>query len=236
MTLTGAEANHLTRVLRLKPGSEIEVVGAAGEAAVAVIDEISGETATLRLTRRVERVSEPPIEVVLAQALTKNDKFDYIVQKAVELGASRIVPLAMEHCVVKYTMEKANQKVERWQKIAAAAVKQSGRCVVPTVMNVMTFSELLTQFSADYFMFFCYEQEKTQGIKTVLRQVKNDKILLIIGPEGGFSRQEATLALASGAHAVSFGPRILRTETAATAALAVAMYECGDLGGPSCPK
>jgi 16S rRNA (uracil1498-N3)-methyltransferase len=236
MEIVGDEAKHMMRVLRLKVNEEIEVVNSEGRAARSRIISGDSERVIAEFVEWNKHDSEPPIQITLAQALTKSDKFDYIVQKAVELGAAKIVPLATEHCVVKYDESKQKQKNIRWQKIAAEAAKQSRRTFITEVTSVMTLAELFTKVTPDQLVLFCYEQEDKQGVKELLRQTKAQKFLLIVGPEGGFSCQEAEFAKTSGAMPVSFGPRILRTETAATAALSVVMYECGDLGGPSCQK
>jgi 16S rRNA (uracil1498-N3)-methyltransferase len=234
MSLTGDEAWHAIKVLRLKIGNEIEVVSPDGQAARVCVVDLKVDEVVVELRELVDRISEPPIQITLAQSLPKGDKFDYIVQKAVELGVQRIVPLVTEHCVVKYDAAKQQQKINRWQKIAAEAAKQCHRTVVPSVEELTVFDELLVNFAGASTLLLFYEQEDKLGVKQILQQAVNSSFVLIIGPEGGFSKTEIALATKRGAHVVSLGPRILRTETAATAALAVVMYECGDLGGPSC--
>ncbi|MDU2066212.1 MAG: RsmE family RNA methyltransferase, partial [Sporomusaceae bacterium] len=135
-----------------------------------------------------------------------------------------------------YDSKKQEQKKDRWQKIAAEAAKQCRRTVVPTVTSVKTLAEVFRLAAPESLRLFCYENEKNLGIKDVLQQSQAKEFLLLIGPEGGFSASEAELIQGSGATAITLGPRILRTETAATTALAVVMYECGDLGGPLCQK
>ncbi len=236
MLLTADEAWHAVRVLRLKPGSEIEVVSSDGQAARALITGVAGERVELKLLEAVERSSEPAIRITLAQGLAKGDKFDYIVQKAVELGVSDIIPLVSQHCVVKYDAAKQQQRLVRWQKIAAEAAKQCHRTIIPVVQEFTHFDKLLTNLTAFQTTLFFYEQEDQLGVKQILRQSAKGPFLLIVGPEGGFSQLEASGARERGAHVVSLGPRILRTETAATTALTIVLYECGDLGGPLCQK
>lgn len=239
MFLTEDEAWHAAKVLRLKLGSTIEVVSPDGQVAKARITEMNTETVKVEWLESIERRSEPPIQITLAQGLSKGDKFDYIVQKAVELGVHKIVPLITEHCVVKYDRAKQEQKTLRWQKIAAEAAKQCHRSHVPSVENMTALQDLLTDVAAgeavDTILLF-YEQEGQLGVKQILQQFTGHSFLLIVGPEGGFSPAEVAIAVERGAQVVSLGPRILRTETAASAALAVVMYECGDLGGPLCQK
>lgn len=236
MVLTGDEAWHAAKVLRLKAGSNIQVVSANGQAAEACVVCADPTEVTVRLLSAIERTSEPPIHITLAQGLAKGDKFDYVVQKAVELGVHTIIPLVTEHCVVKYDAAKKQQKQARWQKIAAEAAKQCHRLSVPVVQEILSFSELWMQERSNYTTLFFYEQEDKLGVKQILQQSMQQSFLLIIGPEGGFSKNEVAGARERGAHVVSLGPRILRTETAATTALAIVMYECGDLGGPLCQK
>ena len=233
MTLTDDEAWHAVKVLRLKIGSEIEVVSPDGQAARVCITGLNVGEVVVELQELVNRVSEPPIQITLAQSLSKGDKFDYIVQKSVELGVHRIIPLLTEHCVVKYDAAKQQQKTSRWQKIASEAAKQCRRTVVPIVQELTDFEEFLANLAATSTVLLFYEQEDQLGVKQILQQSKGSSFVLIVGPEGGFSKNEVAVAIKRGAHIVSLGPRILRTETAATAALAVVMYECGDLGGPS---
>jgi len=235
MNLTGDEAWHAVKVLRLKVGSEITVVSPDGQAARASIAAVNGNDVVVKLQELISRVSEPPIQITLAQGLSKGDKFDYIVQKAVELGVHSIIPLVTEHCVVKYDAAKKQLKVNRWQKIAAEAAKQCHRSQVPVVQELTGFSDLLAKLAVTSTVLLFYEQEDQLGVKQILQQSTGTSFVVIIGPEGGFSTAEVALAMQRGAHVVSLGPRILRTETAASAALAVVMYECGDLGGPSCP-
>lgn len=236
MILTGDEAWHATKVLRLKVGNEIEVVSPDGQAARACILDLTPGQVVVQFKECADRISEPPIQITLAQSLSKGDKFDYIVQKAVELGVHKIVPLITEHCVVKYDVAKQQQKTSRWQKIATEAAKQCRRTVVPIVREITDLNGLLTQLDPASTILLFYEQEDQLGIKQILQQSSAKSFVLIVGPEGGFSKTDVAIAVRRGAHVVSLGPRILRTETAASAALAVVMYECGDLGGPSCQK
>jgi 16S rRNA (uracil1498-N3)-methyltransferase len=235
MTLMGDEAWHALKVLRLKIGSEIEVVSPDGQAARVIITDLNVGEVVVKLQEIVNRMSEPPIQITLAQSLSKGDKFDYIVQKAVELGVHRIIPLLTEHCVVKYDAAKQQQKTSRWQKIASEAAKQCRRTLVPIVQEPTDFNGFLAHLAATSTVLLFYEQEDQLGVKQILRQSAGacSSFVLIVGPEGGFSKTEVAVAIKRGAHIVSLGPRILRTETAATAALTVVMYECGDLGGPS---
>ena len=156
---------------------------------------------------------------------------DFIIQKAVELGVSRIVPLAMEHSVVRYDGDKANKKRERWQKIAESAAKQSKRDIIPKVADVETIDKLMADCGCTV-KIIAYECEDRQGLKQVLQKnQQTDSILIIIGPEGGISETELNAARNGGAVPVSLGRRILRAETAGLTALSAILYEFDELGG-----
>jgi 16S rRNA (uracil1498-N3)-methyltransferase len=231
MTLRGADAHHASHVLRLKPGAEILVVGRGGRAGRAKIAQITPAEVVLTVTEAVATNSEPPISVCLAHGLTKGDKMDYIVQKAVELGVNAVVPLLARHSVVHYDGAKQAARRERWQRIAAEAAKQCGRLMIPEVAACQDLAECLANRQSGTAVIMLYEGEKEYSLKKLLRNCQAASFLLVIGPEGGFSEREVTLCREQGAHTVSIGPRILRTETAALSALAIVMYECGDLGG-----
>ena len=156
---------------------------------------------------------------------------EFIVQKAVELGAVSIQPVNSENCVVKYTADKQAKRVERWQKIAHEAAKQCKRAAVPTVEPIITLKELLSRVADDETVLFCYEAEDGRTLRQALETHQAEKYTVLIGPEGGFSPEEARLCQEMGAHPVSLGSRILRTETASLAALTMVLYAHGELGG-----
>ena len=191
------------------------------------------ETAvTLTLRERLAADTESPIQLVLAQCLLKADKMDFVVQKAVELGAVGVVPVRSQNCVVRYDAKKAAGRRDRWQKIADEAAKQCGRTALLSVEPVTDIADFLQQeaAAADTELIFFYENEQDQTVKDYLSQVTAKRIVLLVGPEGGFSLDEAKAVAEAGGHSVTLGPRILRAETAALAALAVAQYAKGDLG------
>ena len=231
MALSGENAHHARNVLRLQPGEEVIVVDSEGNAGRAEVGKSSLTEISLTLIEQIDDHSEPPITVYLAQGLAKGDKMDYIVQKAVELGAGKIIPLAAERSIVRYDAAKQANRRERWQKIALEAAKQCGRLTVPEVTDFHDVKRLLAEYGKDSLIVMLYEGEKKSGLKALLKKCHARTILLLIGPEGGFSDGEAALCRQNGVQTVSIGPRILRTETAALAALSVVMYECGDLGG-----
>ena len=231
MRITGPDAHHLMHVLRARCGQQLTVVDEAGDAARTEITGFTADSVELRLLERLKEQAESPVELVLAQCLPKGDKMDFIVQKAVELGATRVIPLKSANCVVKYDGKKQAARQEKWQRIADEALKQCGRSRHLEVAPVMALAEWLPlQAGAAGAVFMCYEGEAQLPLRSYLQDTDCRCYTALIGPEGGFSPAEAAAAIQAGVQTVSLGPRILRAETAALAALTVLQYEKGDLG------
>ncbi|MBQ1416466.1 MAG: 16S rRNA (uracil(1498)-N(3))-methyltransferase [Selenomonas sp.] len=230
--ITGSDAHHLMHVMRAKAGQKVTVVDDAGQVALMEMTAFREEAVTLTLKERLAANTESPLELVLAQCLLKADKMDYVVQKAVELGVTEIIPVKSHNCVVRYDAKKAAARQERWQKIAAEAAKQCGRTALTEVTPITDLSKLLTDNGGTETteIVFCYENEEDNTVKSCLQAAQGKRLVLLIGPEGGFTLEEAAQVQASGGKAVTLGPRILRAETAAVAAVTVAQYENGDLG------
>ncbi|HMM20191.1 MAG TPA: 16S rRNA (uracil(1498)-N(3))-methyltransferase [Selenomonadales bacterium] len=229
MEIRGQDARHIGKVLRLEPGDELLVVDEAGQAGRAVIQSALPGVVTVGLRQLIAASTEPPVRVWLAQGLPKSDKMELVVQKAVELGAAGIMPMVTDFCTVQYDAAKKASRVSRWQKIAQEAAKQCGRNTVPEISPVRSLAEVLDG-AGEAAVFMLYEGEMTHSLKQALRERAAGSYLLLVGPEGGFSAAEAELCRKRGARPVSLGPRILRTETAALAGLAMVLYEHGDLG------
>lgn len=230
MSITGVDAKHIGRVLRMQPGDKLQIVSDDGVSALAELTAISETTVTVRCLEVLAESHEPAVKITLAQGLAKGEKMDFIIQKAVELGAYSIVPVAMEHSVVRLDGAKADKKVERWQKIAEAAAKQSKRDIIPQVQAVQSVSQMLANNNCKT-KIIAYECEDRMSLKTALREAGQlDDLLLIIGPEGGISEGELSKAREAGAVPVSLGRRILRAETAGLVAMSAIFYETGDLG------
>lgn len=230
MNITGQDARHIGKVLRLGPGDEIVVVGKNGQAGLARITGVGTTAVSVALLEEIQQRNEPPVEIWLAQGLAKGDKMEYIIQKAVEIGAAGIIPMAVDFSAVQYDDAKQGSKVTRWQKIALEAAKQCGRGVVPEVTAVHQLAAVLDRFGPDTTVIMLYEGAGGTSLKEILANCPAGKYLLLIGPEGGFSPAEANLCRERGARVATLGPRILRTETAAVTALSIVMYEKGDLG------
>ena len=231
MEIDGIDARHIYTVLKMKPGEKVQIVSDDGVTALAQIAETAPGRTVVKCLKVIAESHEPAVKITLAQGLVKGEKMDFIIQKAVELGVSRIVPLAMEHSVVRYDGDKAAKKRERWQKIAESAAKQSKRDIIPEVAAVTTMDRLMAECGCTT-KIIAYECEDKQGLKQVLRaNPQTDSILVIIGPEGGISEAELNTARAGGAVPVSLGRRILRAETAGLIALSAILYEFDELGG-----
>lgn len=224
--ILGEEAKHLAQVLRLRPGDHVVVFDGSGEEHEAELLTVGRQEArACRLATRTPDV-EPQVEVTLLQGIPKSDKMDYIVQKAVELGVTRIVPVRTAHVVGRDTAELTN-RVERWNRIAREAVKQSRRTVIPRVWPPATLQEAVSTWPGDLGVLL-YENERKKDLKSLLKWYtmnRYHRLTLLVGPEGGISPAEAAYLATCGFQSVTLGNRILRTETASLAALAIVMYE-----------
>jgi len=223
--ITGGDLNHMKNVLRMKPGDPVVISDGSDRDHYCRILSIDKEEA--RLTPESEKnSSELPAEIVLYQGLPKADKMELIIQKAVELGASRIVPVDMKRCVVRLDEKKIQSKTARWNQIARSAAEQSGRSRIPEVSAVMRYRDAVLELEKGLFLLPYENARGMAATKDALREVTAGKqIGILIGPEGGFESAEVDLAMAHGATVVSLGRRILRTETAGLAAITMCMLE-----------
>ncbi len=230
VTLIGDDARHLSRVLRASPGDFIELCSDAGQCRTAEVISIGKETVTCRLAEILPD-RESAVHVTLAFASLKGEKTDFVLQKATELGVSAFIPFCSSRCVARID-KKAGDKLIRWEKIVRSAAGQSLRSRIPKIFSPLDWTQLLREFSNYQKTAFFWEGAGERPLAPVLKGISpGDNILLVTGPEGGFSRIEAEVAMAGGAEAVTLGPRILRAETAALASVAVALYEVGEMGG-----
>jgi 16S rRNA (uracil1498-N3)-methyltransferase len=218
-------AHHLTRVLRLAHGDSVIVFDGRGHEYPAVIERIGKSAVTLRVGDPEWVDRESPLAITLAQGISSGERMDFTVQKAVELGIAAIQPLATERSVVKLGGERAVKRVEHWRGIAIAACEQSGRNVVPEVYPVMSLTAWLAQVPRG-----ALRLTLSPGAASTLRELPRPAgaIVLLVGPEGGLSPREQDDAKAAGFSALRLGPRVLRTETAALAALAAMQATWGD--------
>jgi 16S rRNA (uracil1498-N3)-methyltransferase len=224
ITITGEDVRHIVTVLRMKIGEELLLCDGAGVEYAVKIARIDRSEIETEITAERKREINT-LRITLGQGLPKSDKMDLIVQKATELGAATIVPLATERTIVKIKDEE--KRVQRWRKIAREAAMQSHRPDIPEVESIRRFDDFLRTLDPDprTLLLFPWE-EGTEPIKNILRKNPGvTGITVLIGPEGGFSAAEAEVAKGRGFHLVSLGPNILRTETAAIAALGMLGYE-----------
>jgi len=229
--IEGEDAHHIERVLRMRIGEEVLIVINRESQWLGEIDLIQEGRVEVRLIAQQDRSAMQAIRLILYQGLPKSDKMDWIVQKATELGVMEICPVQMKRSVSRIDKaDKAVKKQKRWQRIAEQAAKQSKRVTIPDVKIPMGFSEMLEGIPEDVQVLAAYEDEKKQGLHTQLKALDRTKpIAIVIGPEGGFEVDEIQLLRDRGAAIVGLGPRILRTETASLAFIAILQYEYGDL-------
>lgn len=222
--ITGDDANHIKRSLRMKIGDKIIVSDMQKNEFECEIMSFERETLTVHILNRNKNDTEPAYQAYLYQALPKGDKMDYIVQKAVELGVYNIIPFISERCVSRPDTESCNKKVIRWQRIAKEAAIQCGRGIVPQVSKVVSYDTAISEAICGELAFFCYEGDNTVKIGNVIGGNHND-IRFIIGPEGGFSISEVDTAHNNGMIITGLGKRILRSETASGFVLSCLAYE-----------
>jgi 16S rRNA (uracil1498-N3)-methyltransferase len=224
VTLTGSAARHLTRVLRLRSGQAFTLFNGRGGEYAATIEALHGERVAVAVgeSRPIER--ESPLALTLAQGVSRGERMDLIVQKAIELGASRIVPLLTERSVVRLGASQAARKLEHWRAIAVAACEQSGRNRLPELSPLLSLSEFVSGAAGTRLLL---SPTGTMSLDDVPRTAAG--VTVLIGPEGGLTEAEQQTAVGAGFMPVRLGPRVLRTETAAIAALALLQREFGDL-------
>lgn len=227
--LTGDDAAHAVRVLRMRPGDTFEAYDDAENLYRCCIEEADKSRVTARIISGERRSNQPSVAVTVYAGLSKGERFDYLVQKCVECGVHRIVPFISEHCVAVPRPEDYEKKRVRFQRIAMEAGKQSRRSKVVEVGEIVSFDAMLGQAAEADTRIFLYERENRTSLSGALGQVKpGGTVALVSGPEGGFSPAEAQLALEGGLESVSIGPRIMRCETAPVAALCAIMYHSGN--------
>ncbi len=230
-TIVGAELEHLRKVLRLRPGDRVIAFDDSGWEHEAVIRALHEEEGELEILRSYQAGRESPLLVTLAVALTKGEKIDYVVEKATELGVQTIVPFVSRYSVPKIDERKALHRTERWRKIALSAAKQCGRTGLPVILPACDYREMITQRSSGALKLLFWEKEAEETLKQVhAKEPRVPSICLAIGPEGGFSVEEAEWARGQGYVTVHLGRRVLRAETAAVAAVSLVQYLWGDLG------
>ena len=224
--IVGGDVNHIGHVLRMKTGEKIRISDQSGRSYFCRILEITEEEVWAQIEDTDEMGTEFSHKVYLFQGLPKSDKMELIIQKTVELGVYTVIPVAMKNCVVKLDDKKAKSKVTRWQAIAESAAKQSKRSLIPEVKMPMSYKEAVAYAKKLDVKLVPYENEHGMaGTKAAMEQIKKgESIAVFIGPEGGFAPEEIEM-VRDEMQLISLGRRILRTETAGIAALAILGYQ-----------
>ena len=225
ITVTGDDARHIARSLRMAVGDSLTVSDGEGTDYECTLTRIRDEECLLSYTECVRGSAEPPVKITLYMAYPKGDKLETVVQKAVELGVSSVVPFISERCIKRPSADKKDNKTDRLERIAHEAAKQCGRSALPTVGTPITFTELVGRIKDHDLTLFCYEGRDAVSLKSVLEGAGDEKsIAVIVGSEGGFSEREALECKNAGAMTVNLGPRILRCETAPDYCLSAISY------------
>ncbi len=231
--IVGDDVNHITNVLRMKQGEILKVCNQeTGENYIAEIINAQKNSVTCEIQEKLEETAESNVDITLYQGLPKFEKMELIIQKNTEVGVNAIVPVIMERTVVKLDEKQVSKKLERWQKIAEIAAKQSMRDKIPEIKNIIKINKISDSLKNEKFdtILVAYENEEKTMLKKELKKLENlkdkkYKIAIIIGPEGGISEREIEQLNNLGAKCVSLGRRILRTETAGIVMSGDIMYE-----------
>lgn len=225
--ITGSDVNHIKNVLRLKCGEHILVSDGEGKDYKCSIHDIQSDAVVAKIEDVSSNCAELPVDIVLFQGMPKQDKMEFIIQKAVELGVKEIIPVLTKRSVVKIDEKKSARKLERYNAIAEAAAKQSGRGIIPYVREFMSFENAIEYAKKLEMNIIPYEEAKgIEHSKKVIKDIKGHKTLgIFIGPEGGFAVDEVDMAMKLGAECITLGNRILRTETAGMTVLSIIMFE-----------
>ena len=226
LTIVGDDAFHIARALRMRVGETVTVCDDFKNEYECRLTKITDARVTAEIISKRQSSSEPPYEAVLYQALCKGDKFDTVVQKAVETGVTEIIPVLTARCTVRPDAKALDGKIARWSRIAAESSKQCGRGAVVKIGKCISFDEAIKRAATADIPLFCYEGDGTSPLPVLLGQ-RNvpETVSLVVGPEGGFEKDEANTALGCGMLPCGLGKRILRTETAALFVLSCLSYE-----------
>lgn len=227
--LSNDETHHLTHVLRMTPGDEAFVFDGCGHEYKCTFRSINYSRAHLEIIGTLSDVVESAMHLTLAQALVRGEKFDFIIQKATELGVSSIVPLITRYADVKVDEQQVERRSERWRRISLEALKQCGRRRLVEIKTPRTLPQFLDSVADDEVLLLFSERGGVVITKALADIPNSNSIVALVGPEGGWSGEELELLAARGAKAVSLGPRVLRTETAAVAAITLIQHLAGDL-------
>lgn len=226
LELVGDDAHHISYSLRMAAGEEITVTDGDGASFLCRLQSLDGVRVAAEVLSPLEKTGESPVEVHLFQAYPKSDKLEFIIQKAVELGASAITPFESERCIKRPKADKVEHNLQRQERIAIEAAKQCGRSVLPRVFAPISFEEMLLAASEYPLALFCHPDEDTVSLQKTLSLRKDvRRIAIVVGSEGGFSEEEFRKAKEKGLIPTSLGSRVLRCETAPLFLLSAISYE-----------
>lgn len=224
MLLPESVFRHAVQVLRMKAGAELSLFNGQGLELKAQLEQVDKRQATVKLQQPIETNNESPLDILLMQGISRGERMDYAIQKAVELGVKRIMPVITERCNVQLSGDRAEKRLNHWQGVVISACEQSGRSFLPELLPITSLDTALAEVNDDCKLVL--DPEAVQGFSSVK---KASRITLLIGPEGGLSDTEVQRAMDGGFTGITLGPRILRTETASAAALAMVQARWGDL-------
>jgi 16S rRNA (uracil1498-N3)-methyltransferase len=231
VTIEGREARHLGNVLRMREQDSIHLFAVDGTVYTGTIVRKDAKRITVRIDTSCAAPVRDDSQIILAQAIPKGKKMDLIVQKATELGVTRIIPFSSLRTIARYDEQKEHDRVRHWQQIAVESAKQSGTRHVPAVEGIVKFPDLLQRSFEGYVKIILWEEEKNCRLRQIFQSSRGEhKTIFVVGPEGGFDAEEVVLARSRGFCAVSLGDSVLRTETVSMAVLSLLRYEAGDFG------
>ena len=227
LIITGEDARHISRSLRMAVGESLTVCDTKGTDYLCEITSVTDREVFLKVISSSVCKSDPDVKVTLYQAMPKSDKLELIVQKAVELGVNRIVPVMTSRCISRPDKKSMDKKLERLNKIALSAAQQSGRGIIPEVSEIMSFDKAINEMANDECPILFYESDG-KTLKALM-DTNPKSVSIMVGSEGGFEPDEVQFAAENGVNIVNLGPRILRCETAPMCALSAVMYATGNL-------
>jgi len=230
LTIEGGEARHIRRVLRLKVGEEIVIFDGSGKEYEGTIVGEKAFSVVVMIQNIHASERESPLEITLAQSLLKGEKMDYLIQKTTELGVAGVVPFFSTHSVPLLDKSNGLKRHHRWERIAMEASKQCGRGIVPKIKPLRRYSEVLKAAPLDSIRLLLWEKGEIRLKEVLTESEGKKKVFFIIGPEGGFSKEEVENARKAGFIPITLGERILRSETASLCLLSILQYEKGDIG------
>ena len=230
LKIKGEEVKHILRVLRLKAGDEIIVFDGLGNEFEGAIVKETSSSVVIQVQNISSSIRESPLEITLAQSLLKGEKMDYLIQKATELGVKQIIPFLSSRSIPLLEKSDKLKRFHRWEKIVIESSKQCGRGVIPKIKPLWDYSEVLQNAPQDSLRLILWEREEVRLREVLERLKEKTRIFFIVGPEGGFSKEEIGEAKRAGFVAVRLGKRVLRAETASLCLLSILQYDWGDIG------